>query len=82
MHSGHMSQDGGRASGLLATRVIRQRRWYMIGFHVGGWRLGLDGLSTEGADVLVGVWPDQQQAGQDTQQRTVFSIFFVMTHDR
>ena len=37
--------------------------------HVGGRRLGLDGLSTEGAGVVVGVWPDQQQAGQDTQQR-------------
>ena len=37
--------------------------------HVGGRRLGLDGLSTEGAGVVVGVWPGQQQAGQDTQQR-------------
>ena len=70
MYSGHMSQDGGRAGGLLVTRGTRQRRWYMIGLHVGGRRLGLDGLSTGGADVLVGVWPDQQQAGQDTQQRS------------
>ena len=37
--------------------------------HGTGWRLGLESLSTVGADVLVGVWPDQQQAGQDTQQR-------------
>ena len=39
--------------------------------HVGGRRLGLESLATEGAGVVVGVWPDQQQAGQDTQQRKV-----------
>ena len=41
----------------------------MNGIHGTGRRLGLESLSTEGADALVGVWPDQQQAGQDTQQR-------------
>ena len=64
-----MSQDGGRAGGLLVTRGTSQRRRYMNTIRVGGRRLGLDSLATEGAGVLVGVWPDQQQAGQDTQQR-------------
>ena len=31
--------------------------------------------SPEGADVLVGVWPDQQQAGQDTQPRLYLENF-------
>ena len=64
-----MSQDGGWAGGLFPTRVTRQRRWYMNTIRVGGRRLGLESLATEGAGVVVGVWPDQQQAGQDTQQR-------------
>ena len=41
----------------------------MVTIHVPGWGLGLEGLSTEGADVQVGVWPEQQQAGQDAHQR-------------
>ena len=41
----------------------------MNGIHGTGRRLCLESLSTEGTDVLVGVWPDQQQAGQYTQQR-------------
>ena len=39
---------------------------YMVTIQVPGRRLGLDGLSTVGADVQVGVWPAQQQAGQGT----------------
>ena len=46
---------------------------------VGGWRLGLDSLATEGAGVLVGVWPDQQQAGQDTQQRSLLFLSLVVS---
>ena len=42
---------------------------YMVTIHVPGWGLGLEGLSTVGADVQVGVWPAQQQAGQGTPQR-------------
>ena len=75
VYSGHMSQDGGCAGGLLVTRGTRQRRWYMNTIHVGGRRLGLDGLSTEGAGVVGRVWPDQQQAGQDTQQRKLIVMF-------
>ena len=41
----------------------------MVTIQVPGWGLGLGSLSTVGAEVLVGVWPDQQQAGLDTQQR-------------
>ena len=41
----------------------------MVTIHVPGWGLGLEGLSTVGADVQVGVWPEQQQAGQDAHQR-------------
>ena len=41
----------------------------MVTIRVLGWGLGLEGLSTVGADVQVGVWPAQQQAGQDTPQR-------------
>ena len=43
----------------------------MVTIHVPGWGLGLEGLSTVGADVQVGVWPAQQQAGQGTPQRMV-----------
>ena len=42
---------------------------YMVTIQVPGWGLGLGGLSTVGADVQVGVWPAQQQAGQGTPQR-------------
>ena len=42
---------------------------YMVTIQVPGRGLGLGSLSTVGAEVLVGVWPDQQQAGLDTQQR-------------
>ena len=66
-----MSQDGDCAGGRLATRVTRQRRRYMNTLHGTGRRLGLESLATEGAGVVVGVWPDQQQAGQDTQQRII-----------
>ena len=68
VYSSHVLQDGGCASRRLATRVTRQRRRYMIGIHGTGWGLGLESLSTVGADVQVGVWPVQQQAGQDTPQ--------------
>ena len=43
----------------------------MVTIHVPGWGLGLEGLSTVGADVQVGVWPEQQQAGQDAHQRYI-----------
>ena len=46
---------------------------YMVTIHVPGWGLGLEGLSTVGADVQVGVWPEQQQAGQDAHQRCITS---------
>ena len=69
----------------------------MNGIHGTGRRLGLESLSTEGADVLFffffvnrvpqmvctsnGVWPDQQQAGQYTQQRmdlvTILPTHFI-----
>ena len=42
---------------------------YMVTIQVPGRGLGLGSLSTIGADVQVGVWPDQQQAGQDAHQR-------------
>ena len=41
----------------------------MVTIDVPGWGLGLEGLSTVDADVQVGVWPAQQQAGQGTPQR-------------
>ena len=41
----------------------------MVTIQVPGWGIGLGGLSTVGADVQVGVWPEQQQAGQDAHQR-------------
>ena len=53
VYSRHMFQDGGCATRRLATRVTRQRRQYMIGVHGTGWRLGLESLSTVGADVQV-----------------------------
>ena len=58
---------------------------YMVTIHVPGWRLGLEGLSTEGADVQVGVWPEQQQAGQDAHQRTITSaiyLYFCLLHTK
>ena len=42
---------------------------YMVTIRMLGWGHGLEGLSTVGADVQVGVWPAQQQAGQGTPQR-------------
>ena len=51
----------------------------MIGIHGTGWGLGLESLSTVGADVQVGVWPVQQQAGQDTPQRTLKPGFPIGT---
>ena len=73
-----MLQDGGCASRQLATRVTRQRRRYMICSHgTVGWRLGLEGLSTVGADVQVGGWPVRQQAGQDTPQQSSKRIVYV-----
>ena len=70
MYSSHVLQDGGCAGRRLGTHVTRQRQQHMNDIHVGGRRLGLDGLSTEGADVHGGVWPAQQQAGQGTPQRS------------
>ena len=75
-----MSQDGGWAGGLFPTRVTRQRLWYMNTIRVGGRRLGLESLATEGAGVVVGVWPDQQQSGQDTQQRMDFLRLSTALH--
>ena len=51
---------------------------YMVTIQVPGRGLGLVSLSTVGAEVLVGVWPDQQQAGLDTQQRTDFLKYKVV----
>ena len=52
----------------------------MVTRHMPGRGLGLGSRSTEGAGVLVavwvGVWPDQQQAGQNTQQRYHKYLFF------
>ena len=60
---------------------------YMVTIQVPGWELGLEGLSTVGADVQVGVWPAQQQAGQGTPQRVTnpchienFCGYVIMTH--
>ena len=39
-------------------------------------RLGLGSLSTVGADVKVGVWPVQQQAGQDNRTCISIGYFF------